>query len=88
MDAASAVDQLLRARHASDLEAALGQGCVMGALPAPLAQVARIVPRRVSLVREADGGESSVYEGMLIVEECRYRFRVHLFTDLGGAWFL
>ena len=88
MDQASAVNQLLRERHHTDLEQVLGEGCSLGALPAQLKGAARIVPRRVSLVRESDGGESSVYDGVLIVAECWYRFRIHLFSDLGGLWFL
>jgi hypothetical protein len=88
MDMASAVDQLLRAHHDTDLEQVLGEGCMMGVLPAALKGVAQIAPRRINFIREEDGGESSVFEGMLVVSDCRYRFRVHLFADIGGAWFL
>ena len=88
MDAASAVDQLLRTQHGTDLEQVLGEGCMIGVLPVALAEIAHIAPRRVNLIHEDDGGESSIYEGMLVVSDCRYRFRIHLFVDFGGAWFL
>jgi hypothetical protein len=88
MDAAGAVDQLLRSRHGTDLEQVLGEGCMIGVLPAALTGVAQIAPRRVNLIREEDGGESSIYDGMLVLGDCRYRFRIHLFVDFGGLWFL
>lgn len=82
------VDEFLTATYRLRLEDVLCEGCSMGRLDAALAGRAKILPRLLCSVHEADGGIANDYEGILVFDDVWYRFRCHLFIDSGGQRFL
>lgn len=88
MDAFKAVDAFLIAKYRIGLEEVLCIGCSLGHVPAAVAATAKILPRKLRSETEADGGEYTGYDGVLIVGGCWYRFGCHVFTDTDGLAFL
>lgn len=88
MNTFDAVDDFLMANYRIRLEEALCDGCFIGRLGVLLTDVAKIMPRLIQSTAEDDGGVSNIYEGILILKDIWYRFRCHVFVDLGGQRFL
>ena len=88
MDTYSSVDNLLTSRFGIGLEEALCDGCLVGRVQLRLAEVVRIIPRRVRYEAEDDGGEASTYDGVFVLEDVWYRFRCQVFVDRSGLRFL
>jgi len=84
----AAVDAFLTANYRLGLEDVLCDGCLMGRLDIALAEIAKIIPRRIRSEPEEDGGEYATYEGVLILDGIWYRFGCHIFLDAGGLCFL
>ena len=88
MDAYGSVDNLLISRYGIGLEEALSDGCLTGRVQFRLSKVARIMPRHVRYEAEDDGGETSTYDGVFVLEDVWYRFRCQIFVDGSGLRFL
>ena len=88
MDAFNVVDNLLTSRYGIGLEEALCDGCLVGRVQLRLAAAARIIPRCVRHETEDDGGATSTYDGILVLEDVWYRFRCQVFVDGSGLRFL
>jgi len=84
----SVVDEYLYRMGDAGLDDVLASGCLSGHVPASVAAYASIEAERVEGTREADGGISEAYRGVLAVEGVRYAFSCQLFIEPDGGCFL